>query len=215
MITVGLIIGSMRENRESIGILNWIIEKLTIHEEVEPKILDLKNYSLPFFGEDTNKDMVKKWRVDVRECDAFIFLAPEFNHSIAGSLKNALDLLDWELHHKPAAIISYGFSGNGVRAAEHLKLICSAYSMLIISPQLSFSLIDEMKNGLFNPRDWHSVAAKLMIEEMLKWTYYSWDYLKDYSIKGYKEPLNNNNEWNTWIFPGLKSFCNPIKIKKE
>jgi NAD(P)H-dependent FMN reductase len=60
MITVGLIIGSMRENRESIGILNWIIEKLTIHEEVEPKILDLKNYSLPFFGEDTNKDMVKK-----------------------------------------------------------------------------------------------------------------------------------------------------------
>jgi hypothetical protein len=45
--------------------------------------------------------------------------------------------------------------------------------MLIISPQLSFSLIDEMKNGLFNPRDWHSVAAKLMIEEMLKWTYYS------------------------------------------
>jgi hypothetical protein len=54
-----------------------------------------------------------------------------------------------------------------------------------------------------------------MIEEMLKWTYYSWDYLKDYSIKGYKEPLNNNNEWNTWIFPGLKSFCNPIKIKKE
>jgi NAD(P)H-dependent FMN reductase len=60
MITVGLIIGSMRENRESIGILDWMIEKLADYKEIVPKILDLKNYELPFFGEDKNKDVVKQ-----------------------------------------------------------------------------------------------------------------------------------------------------------
>jgi hypothetical protein len=69
--------------------------------------------------------------------------------------------------------------------------------MFIVSPQLAFALIDDIKNGSFNPRDWHSVAAKLMVEEMLKWTTYSQDYLKDYSLEGHTEPLNNNDEWNT------------------
>jgi NAD(P)H-dependent FMN reductase len=34
---------------------------------------------------------VQRWASAIRECDSFIFIAAEYNYSIAGVLKNALD----------------------------------------------------------------------------------------------------------------------------
>jgi NAD(P)H-dependent FMN reductase len=39
-------------------------------------------------------------------------------------LKNALDYVDWQLQHKPAAVVSHGSAG-GARAEIHLKEILS------------------------------------------------------------------------------------------
>jgi NAD(P)H-dependent FMN reductase len=46
---------------------------------------------LPFFGEEDKNNAIEKWESAVGECDAFIFVTPEYNHSITGVLKNALD----------------------------------------------------------------------------------------------------------------------------
>ena len=52
--------------------------------------------------------------------DGFVFIVQEYNHSITGALKNALDYLRAEWGNKAAGIVSYGSVG-GARAAEHLR----------------------------------------------------------------------------------------------
>ena len=52
--------------------------------------------------------------------DGFIFVTAEYNRSITGALKNALDQAYREWIHKPAAILGYGSTG-GARAVEHLR----------------------------------------------------------------------------------------------
>jgi NAD(P)H-dependent FMN reductase len=47
--------------------------------------------------------------------DGFIVVAPEYNHSASGVLKNAIDYLYAEWNNKVAAFVSYGSLG-GARA---------------------------------------------------------------------------------------------------
>ncbi len=61
-----------------------------------------------------------KWNEKLASLDAFVFIAQEYNHSMAASLKNALDLARDAWNNKSAGIVSYGSIG-GARAAEHLR----------------------------------------------------------------------------------------------
>jgi len=212
---LGIIIGSMRKERQSTDILDWILSHISNYNNIVPVVLDIKEYSLPFFGEDDKKELADPWRIAVKDCDSFIFLAPEFNHSISGSLKNALDLLDWELHHKPAAFIGYGLSANGGRAVEHLKSICASYSMLSVAPNILISLLEDVKVGSFQPRAWHNDMAKLMIDEIIELQKYSKDYLGSYMDRTNNRmtPIDYNEEWTGFSVPGLKGFCHTRRKK--
>ena len=55
--------------------------------------------------------------------DAFIVVTPEYNHSVPGGLKNAIDSvwLSFGFRNKPVAAVGYsGSIGGGIRAIEHL-----------------------------------------------------------------------------------------------
>lgn len=54
--------------------------------------------------------------------DAFVFVAPEYNHGMPGALKNAIDYSHPEWNNKAAGFVSYGKIG-GARAAEQLRLV--------------------------------------------------------------------------------------------
>ncbi len=54
------------------------------------------------------------------EFDGYIFVTAEYNHSVTGVLKNALDYLYTEVQRKPASFVGYGGTG-GARAVEHLR----------------------------------------------------------------------------------------------
>jgi NAD(P)H-dependent FMN reductase len=88
---------------------------------------------MPFFDEaispryNPNREVdpaVQPWLKKMASFDAYIFVTPEYNHSIPAVLKNAFDYLTWELKRKPAAIVSHGSAG-GARAAMHLKEVLS------------------------------------------------------------------------------------------
>lgn len=79
-------------------------------------------------GEPNAEEPVKKWSAKIGSLDAFVFIVAEYNHSITGALKNALDLLRDEWNNKAAGIVSYGSTG-GARAAEHLRGICGELMM--------------------------------------------------------------------------------------
>jgi NAD(P)H-dependent FMN reductase len=58
--------------------------------------------------------------------DAYLVLTPEYNHSIPGVLKNALDavFVSYALRNKPAGVVAYSAGRvGGARAVEHLALV--------------------------------------------------------------------------------------------
>src|SRR5688572_8454604 len=81
-------------------------------------------YPLPLYGEAGSADTARRWNERLAALDGFVFITAEYNHSIPGALKNALDYAGRELHRKPAAFVGYGGVG-AARAVEHLRLICT------------------------------------------------------------------------------------------
>lgn len=128
---IQIILGSTRPGREVVKVGKWVAAAASDVEGFEVETVDLADYALPFFNEAIspryNPDrkpeaVVQSFMDKLASADGFIFVTPEYNHSIPGVLKNALDYLTSEMVHKPAAIVSYGTVG-GARSAEHLKTI--------------------------------------------------------------------------------------------
>jgi chromate reductase len=90
-----------------------------------PEGVDIEIYEglreLPHFDQDFEKDppeVVKALKARVKAADGLLFVTPEYNHSIPGPLKNAIDWLSRpaghnSLAHKPVAVFGCGGSTFG------------------------------------------------------------------------------------------------------
>src|SRR5665213_1661105 len=130
---LAVIIGTTRQGRQTPKQAKWVANTAAKIDDVEVELIDLKDYPMAFFDEPIspryNPDRkidpaVKPWLDKLTEADAYVFVTAEYNHSIAGVLKNALDYSTWEMQRKPAQVVSHGASG-GARAATDLKEILS------------------------------------------------------------------------------------------
>ncbi len=151
---LAVIIGSTREGRKTPQQAKWVAKTAEQIEGIEVELLDLKDYPMPFFDEAIspryNPNRVtpsapKKWLDKLEQFDAYIFVTPEYNHSIPAVLKNALDSVTWEFVHKAAAVISHGSAG-GARAATDLKEILSESRLVLVptGPSLAVVGMSEM-----------------------------------------------------------------------
>lgn len=152
---LGIIIGATREGRQTPKQAKWIFNSTKDFEDVQAEIIDLADYPMPFFTEAisprynpnrTPAPEVQKFLDKMAEQDAYVFVTPEYNHTIPAVLKNAFDYMTWEMVKKPAAVASHGSVG-GARAAMHLKEIISEGQAVVI-PKFSavvhmHTLIDE------------------------------------------------------------------------
>lgn len=182
---LGIVVGSTRQNRKTPNQAKWILKAAQAMDEVEAELVDLKDYPMPMFDEPIspryNQDRhidsaAVPWLKKLEEFDAYVFVTPEYNHSIPGVLKNALDYVTWEIQRKPASVVSHGSAG-GARAATQLKIILSesksvplpTFTPLTISGMSE--LIDE-NGGLTEAgqakADYLEGARASMLEE-LKW----------------------------------------------
>lgn len=144
---LGIIVGTTREGRQTLKQAQWVLNTVKQYEDVEAEIIDLGDYDMPFFAEPVspryNPNRVidpaaKKYLDKLAEQDAYVFVTPEYNHSIPAVLKNSFDYLDWQMVKKPAGIVSHGTVG-GARAAMHLKEIISEAQAVPMSKFVAFS----------------------------------------------------------------------------
>ncbi|MFT4892595.1 MAG: NAD(P)H-dependent FMN reductase [Candidatus Nanohaloarchaea archaeon] len=121
-----LLIGSTRDGRKSIHAGEFLESKL---EEAghSPEIFDLKEKEIPFLNNRTYADEgeapenAQLLSEKVQETDCIIIITPEYNHSIPGVLKNAIDHLYPEYDDKPFAFVTTSAGGfGGVRGLQHL-----------------------------------------------------------------------------------------------
>jgi NAD(P)H-dependent FMN reductase len=132
-----IIVGSTRPTRAVEQILPWLVQRAERHGGFEVEVLDLRDWQLPFFQEHLgtivdfsdptySEPVVRAWNRKLAEGDAFIIVTAEYNHSVPGQLKNAIDsvFVSFAMRNKPVAFVGYSAGiAAGTRAVEHLALI--------------------------------------------------------------------------------------------
>ena len=171
MLKIGIILGSTRERRSSPQVGKWVKELADNRGDAEYEIIDIAEFKLPLLGEPGgDASGAAAWSAKINDCDGFVFIVAEYNHSITGALKNALDYLRDEWSNKAAGIVSYGSVG-GARAAEHLRGILSELLIAHVRAHPALSLFDDFENGtVFKPADVQATSVNQMLDQVIPWT---------------------------------------------
>jgi chromate reductase len=141
--------GSLRRQSHNSRLLRAAASLLAPEAELVP-FEGLK--AIPPFDEDdeaTPAPAVSSWRRAVADADALLFATPEYNSSIPGQLKNAVDwasrpLATAALFNKPVAVIgaSTGMFG-AVWAQAELRKALAAAGARVIDRELPVALAEE------------------------------------------------------------------------
>ena len=121
--------GSLRKGSFNKALLRAALEM--VPSDAELKVFDLEG--IPLFNQDLEGDppqVVKDFKAQIRAADAILIATPEYNYSIPGFLKNAIDQAsrpygDNAFAGKPVAMMgaSVGMLGTA-RAQYHLRQSC-------------------------------------------------------------------------------------------
>ncbi|MBW9055347.1 NADPH-dependent FMN reductase [Rhizobium mesosinicum] len=124
---IAVIIGSTRPTRFGDKPAQWMLKQAQARDDMDVEVVDLRDHPLPFFHEVASNAWAPsqdpeavRWQQTVGRYDGYIFVVAEYNRSITGALKNALDQAYTEWNRKPFTAIAYGSTG-GSRALEHLR----------------------------------------------------------------------------------------------
>jgi chromate reductase len=132
------IAGSLREKSFNRGLLRAAVELAPEGAEIE--IFELGG--IPGFNQDEEQnppEKVAELKRKIREADAILFVTPEYNYSIPGVLKNAIDWAsrpygDSAWNGKPAAIMGASIGGIATaRAQYHLRQMMVFLNMFPIN----------------------------------------------------------------------------------
>lgn len=132
--SIAVIIGSLRKdsfNRQLANAMTRLAPGGYSFEEVE--IGDLPLYDQD--DDDQQAGSVLRLKQQVRGCDGVLFFTPEYNRSIPGVLKNALDNAsrpygDSAWQGKPAGIVSVSIGApGGSMAQQHLRNVLAYLDM--------------------------------------------------------------------------------------
>ncbi|KGR78355.1 NADPH-dependent FMN reductase [Ureibacillus manganicus] len=171
MLKIGIILGSTREGRVSPQVGEWVKGIAESRGDATYEIIDIAEFKLPLLGEPGgDASGVAAWSQRVASCDGFVFIVSEYNHSISGALKNALDFLREEWNNKAAGIVSYGSVG-GARAAEHLRGILGELLVADVRVHPALSLFTDFENGnVFKPADVQKQSVNDMLDQLIAWS---------------------------------------------
>jgi chromate reductase len=150
---VAVIVGSLREgsfNRKVVHALEALAPDHLVFEEIGIG-------GLPLYNQDLDGDPPAEWiafRDAIRPKDALLFATPEYNRSIPGVLKNAIDVGSrpygrsvWA--KKPGAVISASIGTyGGFGANHHLRQSCVFLDVpLMPQPEAYLSGVNEEHFG--------------------------------------------------------------------
>jgi NAD(P)H-dependent FMN reductase len=130
MNVISVIVGSTREGRFSEKPAQWIFEHLRKRGGGEARLLDLRDFPMPFFDHAVppatpgrapyQREVVQRWTAEIAAADGFIIVTPEYNYGPPAVLKNAIDWVYPQWNRKAAAFVRFG-SAMGARSVQQLR----------------------------------------------------------------------------------------------
>jgi NAD(P)H-dependent FMN reductase len=175
---LSVVIGSTRPGRIGLPVGQWFAELAKGHGKFQVTLVDLKELSLPLLDEPKHPRLAeyvhehtKAWSEIVKAADAFVFVTPEYNYSVAPALLNAIDYLFHEWAYKAAGFVSYGGISGGMRSVQALKQPLSTLKVVGIPEAVTITFFAQlMENGVFKGSEALEKAGATMLDELLRWT---------------------------------------------
>jgi NAD(P)H-dependent FMN reductase len=103
------------------------------------------------------------------QADAVVFVTPEYNFGYPAVVKNAIDYLHQEWHHKPVGFVSYGGVAAGTRAVQQLKQVLTTLRMVPVFEGVNIPWHPRyLAEGTFHGPEELEQASVGMLDEMLR-----------------------------------------------
>ena len=172
---LGIVIGSVREGRVGASVGEWVYNfaKDRKDKDVTFELVDLKSYDLPFLGAKANESQMaamKAWSEKMASFDGYVFVTGEYNRSVPGAFKNALEFLKPEVADKAVGFVGYGFLG-GTFAMASLRGMTAEVKLASVRTMVSFSMITDFENfKTFKPNPYHANNVNGMLDELISWS---------------------------------------------
>ncbi len=179
MMKIGIILGSTRTGRLGESVATWVHERARDRPGAEYELVDLADHPLPHLEAATPasrsraypSEQTAIWSSRIRAFDGHVFVTPEYNHSIPGVLKNAIDHLYPEWNNKAAGIVSYGGWSAGTRAAEQLRLILAEVRIATVRDQVALSTIHDFEDrSVLRPSHLQPQMLDALLDEVESWS---------------------------------------------
>lgn len=169
--------GSLRKGSYNKALMRLAVE--LVPEDAEIEVFDLEG--MPLYNQDLEKHppkIVTEFKSKIKTADALLIATPEYNYSVSGVLKNAIDVAsrpkeEKVFDNKPVAIMSASTGKfGGARAQYHLRQSFVFLNMHAINdPQVMLAQADKNidENGNITNQTTRQLVRQLL-EELVKWT---------------------------------------------
>jgi NAD(P)H-dependent FMN reductase len=175
---IAIVIGSTRPGRNGEAVARWVQERAARRDDATFEVVDIAKQDLPFLDEPSpaaldsrySQPHTRRWSETIASFDGYVFVTPEYNHSVSGALKNALDFLYQEWHNKAAGFVGYGLHG-AIRAVEHLRLVMAELHIADVRDQVALSLFHDFEDmSVFRPAAHHGEMLDRMLGQVVAWS---------------------------------------------
>jgi chromate reductase len=170
-------VGSLRK-----GSYNKALMRAAVKLKPEDAIIEVFDLEgIPPFNQDLERQppqVVKEFKAKIREADALLIASPEYNYSVPGVLKNAIDWAsrpygDNAFEGKPVAIMSASIGSlGGARAQYHLRqsfIFLDMYPLNYPEVMMPFAQDNVDANGNVTNDETKRLIRELL-EALVQWT---------------------------------------------
>lgn len=173
---IALFVGSLRQDSFNRKMAQALIEMAPRSMQFE--VIEIGN--LPLYNQDLDETPPQEWtdlRRQIKSTDAVLFITPEYNRSVPGVLKNAIDIASRPygknvLDKKPGAVISVTIGQQGAFGANHHLRQCLAYLNVptLTQPEMYISKAQDLfgQKGQIKNAD-----TKKLVQKFIK-TFHEW-----------------------------------------
>jgi NAD(P)H-dependent FMN reductase len=177
--TLHVIVASTRPGRVGSPVAEWFTDRAVAHGGFDVTLVDLVEVNLPMLDEPHHPRLgeylhqhTRDWSASVSAADAFVFVTPEYNFGMPGSLKNAIDFLHNEWKYKPVGFVSYGGVSAGTRAVQMAKQVVTTLKMTPVTEAVQIPFVTQFlgDDGRISANEVMVGAASAMLDELLRYT---------------------------------------------
>ncbi|MGJ9404364.1 NADPH-dependent FMN reductase [Arthrobacter sp. KK5.5] len=174
---IAVVTGSTRPNRVNLGVAEWVLAQARQRGDAVYELVDIADFKLPLLDEaypaayqNYEKDHTIAFAAKIAEFDGYVFVTPEYNHSVSPALANALSFVNAEFNNKAAGIVAYG-SAFGARSVEHLRHVLSELQVAHVQKAGMFSLFADFEEfATFKPTDQQAESLAPVLDQLVPWT---------------------------------------------